>query len=290
MWLPSSRATTRWPIHGPYRYRSAFAPASCPSCSSSGKTIVVGENAWPTPISPSAPAATFGLGSWSGCEARPGSRWTSAMTTATMPRTRSATTRKSPATSSRSHPRGTGSTAIAPGRSSTSVRSRSSSSALVVETPTPPFTGRRSFMEPDHWRAAGGLELKRNGSALEVGARGQGQRLLELSLETMAGGHFRLTGKVRRGDGDPLAPERPGGGGGGMRTAERPRALHHRLSNVHAAGAASAITRSSALRAAAGSRCQLACIESRRSRCLLRPKANTGAWARAPARIRSLRV
>lgn len=84
------------------------------------------------------------------------------------------------------------------------ARSSRSVSDLVVETPMPPFTGRRSFMEPEHWHAAGGLDLKRSGSGLEIGVREQGQRVLELPLETMEGVPFCLTGRVRRGDGDPL--------------------------------------------------------------------------------------
>lgn len=85
------------------------------------------------------------------------------------------------------------------------ARSSRSVSGLVIETPTPPFTGRRSFTEPDHWNVGDGLELKRNGMGLEIRVRGQGRRVLELPLETIAGAPFCLTGRVRRGSDDPLA-------------------------------------------------------------------------------------
>ena len=84
------------------------------------------------------------------------------------------------------------------------ARSSRSVAGLVIETPTPPFTGRRSLLEPDHWRASGALELQRVDGALELRPLKRGRHALEMPLQTIAGAPFRLTGKVRLADGAPL--------------------------------------------------------------------------------------
>lgn len=79
------------------------------------------------------------------------------------------------------------------------ARSSRSPSALVAESPTPPFTGSLRLMDPESWNVVGGLELSKVDEGMRVSASEDGKRLLEIPLETINGAPFALRGEARPG-------------------------------------------------------------------------------------------
>lgn len=71
-----------------------------------------------------------------------------------------------------------------------------SAARVVAETPTPPFAAYRDLMTPDGWNAPGRLRLERVAGGLRIVAEGDGPAVVEIPLQTIAGGPFQLTGSV----------------------------------------------------------------------------------------------
>jgi hypothetical protein len=92
-----------------------------------------------------------------------------------------------------------------------------SAARILTETPLPPFTFRHELIVPDGWNTPGTLRVESLESGLRAVVDGEGVAVVETPLHTIAGGPFRLTGRVRSET-----------GGGGLLTVdveERPEVI-----------------------------------------------------------------
>jgi hypothetical protein len=75
-------------------------------------------------------------------------------------------------------------------------RSSHSASGIVSETPVPPFSPG-DLMDVDIWGKPDSLRLDRCEGGMRATIDGDGRPIVELPLQTIDGGPFRLTGRVR---------------------------------------------------------------------------------------------
>jgi hypothetical protein len=79
-------------------------------------------------------------------------------------------------------------------------RSSRSASEVVAETPVPPFVSRRSLTDPGGWNISGDLDLRRREEALMATAGEKTGGSAEVVLNTIAGGRFRISGRIEAQD------------------------------------------------------------------------------------------
>jgi hypothetical protein len=76
------------------------------------------------------------------------------------------------------------------------TRSSRSASQVVAETPMPPFTARRNLLDPEDWTISDKLQIEQIEGGLNLINESSEPAAADFPLQTIAGGPFRLTGKV----------------------------------------------------------------------------------------------
>ena len=73
-----------------------------------------------------------------------------------------------------------------------------SPSGVVAESPAPPFTSWPSLSTVEAWHAPGGLRVEADAEGMRVAVETEKRMFIETPLQTIAGGPFRLSGRIRR--------------------------------------------------------------------------------------------
>jgi len=75
-----------------------------------------------------------------------------------------------------------------------------SPSGVVAESPTSPFTSRPSLAAVEAWHAPGGLHLESGSGGMRILVGSESGMIVETPVQTIAGGPFRLTARIRQED------------------------------------------------------------------------------------------